>query len=96
MLQIFYCARPTLFKLSPTLLCLPLVTKLASPSFRAFIVKFLPFADVQMLRNMIDIMHSSSVNILKAKKTALQQGDEAVHAQVGRGKDIMSILCVSF
>jgi hypothetical protein len=56
----------------------------------------LPFAGVQMLRNMIDIMHSSSVNILKAKKTALQQGDEAVHAQVGRGKDIMSILCVSF
>ena len=95
-LQIFYCYRPTLFKLSPALLCLPLITKLASPSFRAFIVKFLPFPDVQKLRKMIDIMHLSSVNILKSKKTALQQGDEAVSAQVGRGKDIMSILRVSF
>ena len=45
---------------------------------------------------MIDIMHLSSVNILKSKKTALQQGDKAVSAQVGRGKDIMSILHVSF
>ena len=54
------------------------MTKLGSPSFRGFLVKFLPFRDVQKLRKMIDVMHMSSIGILEAKKTALQQGDEAV------------------
>jgi hypothetical protein len=72
------------------------MTKLGSPSFRGFLVKFLPFRDVKKLRKMVDVMHMSSIGILEAKKTALQQGDEAVLKQVGRGKDLMSILCLSF
>ena len=43
---------------------------------------------------MVDILHMSSINILEAKKRALRHGDENLLAQVGRGKDLMSILCV--
>jgi hypothetical protein len=43
---------------------------------------------------MIDIMDKTSTEIFQSKKVALQQGNEALLKQVGRGKDIMSILCM--
>jgi hypothetical protein len=43
---------------------------------------------------MVDVLHTSSINILEGKKSALRHGDENLLAQVGRGKDLMSILCV--
>jgi hypothetical protein len=89
-----YFHRPTLFGLSLTFPSLPLVTKLGSPSFRGFLVKFLPFSSIQKLRQMVDVLHTSSINILEGKKSALRNGDENLLAQVGRGKDLMSILCV--
>jgi len=55
-------------------------------------VEHFPFEDVQELRQIIDIMHATSVEIVETKKRALEEGDEAVERQVARGKDIMSIL----
>lgn len=40
-------------------------------------------------------MYSTSVSIIDGKRDALEKGDEAVVEQVGRGKDIMSILRMS-
>ena len=38
-------------------------------------------------------MHNStSVEILEAKRRALKEGDAAIAAQIGHGKDILSIL----
>jgi hypothetical protein len=37
-------------------------------------------------------MDKTSVEIYEHKKLALQRGEEAVLQQIGRGKDIMSIL----
>jgi hypothetical protein len=39
-------------------------------------------------------MDRTSIQIFEAKKLALQKGDEAVLQQGGRGKDIVSILCM--
>lgn len=50
---------------------------------------------MQELREIIDIMYNTSVEIFEAKKKALEEGDEAVERQVAKGKDIMSILCGS-
>jgi hypothetical protein len=58
------------------------------------LVKLVPSSRVQKLRGMVDIIEKTSVDIFQSKKAALQQGDEALLKQVGRGKDIMSILCV--
>jgi hypothetical protein len=38
-------------------------------------------------------MHNTSVEIIKSRKMALEEGKEAMDRQVGRGKDIISILC---
>lgn len=45
---------------------------------------------------MVSIIENTSAEILQAKKEALEKGDEAVASQVGKGKDIMSILRMSW
>jgi hypothetical protein len=66
--------------------------KLGPPRFRRFLVDRLPFKNARRLRDIIDIIHNTSVEILEAKRHALQEGDEVVAQQIGPGKDIMSIL----
>lgn len=66
--------------------------KLGPASLRRFILKLLPFATIQKAIKIVDVMDRTSIEVFQAKKAALQQGDEAVLKQVGRGKDIMSIL----
>ena len=73
---------------------LPYIDNIGSPALRRFLVKLVPYGRVQKLREIIDIMEKASVEILQSKKAALQLGDEALLKQVGRGKDIISILCV--
>ncbi len=47
---------------------------------------------MQELREIVDIMHATSVEIFETKKQALEEGNEAVERQVAKGKDVMSIL----
>jgi hypothetical protein len=68
--------------------------KLGPPRFRRFLVDLLPFKNARRLRDIIDIIHNTSVEILEAKRRALKEGDEVVARQIGRGKDIISILSV--
>ena len=56
-----------------------------------------PSKAVRRLRDIIDIFHETSVEILETKKEALRKGDQALAAQIGQGKDVISILCaISF
>ena len=41
------------------------------------------------MRDIVDVLHDTSVEIFETKKKALEEGDEA---QIGQGKDILSIL----
>jgi hypothetical protein len=60
-------------------------------------VGLLPFKNMHKLRDIVDVMHNTSIEILESKKRALKEGDDAVAKQIGGGKDIISILsmCVS-
>lgn len=58
-------------------------------------INILPWKALHKLRDITDIMHNTSVEIIEGKKKALEQGDEAVSRQVGQGKDIISILSSS-
>ncbi|KAF8640256.1 hypothetical protein AX16_010151 [Volvariella volvacea WC 439] len=85
---------PTSFKLFPLRsYVLPWAVKLGTPELRRSIVNLLPWDTLHKLRDMIDIMHETSVEIIEGKKKALREGDEAVARQIGHGKDIISILC---
>lgn len=71
---------------------LPTLVKIGTPRLRRLIVDVLPWKSIRKLRDIIDIMHNTSTEIFDAKKKALEEGNEAVSKQVGRGKDILSIL----
>jgi len=71
---------------------LPIVLKIGTPSFRRWVLDVVPLKNAHILRDMSDYMWALSKEIYEGKKKALEQGDEAVERQIGRGKDIMSIL----
>lgn len=71
---------------------LPTLVKIGTPRLRRLMVDVLPWKSLRKLRDIIDIMHNTSTEIFDAKKKALEEGNEAVSKQVGRGKDILSIL----
>ncbi|TFK25119.1 cytochrome P450 [Coprinopsis marcescibilis] len=74
-------------------LVLPYGANLGSSRFRRFIVDIFPWKAVHKLRDIVDVMHASSVSVYNEKIAALGQGGpEALREQVGEGKDILSIL----
>ncbi|KAJ8081570.1 hypothetical protein PM082_007415 [Marasmius tenuissimus] len=73
------------------LLVTPLV-KIFPPWFLRFFALHLPIRDLQEMRKLSDTMYELSTEIYQGKLRALEAGDEAVHEQMSRGKDIMSIL----
>lgn len=62
------------------------------PGLRRFLLDLTPIANVQRVKDIVDIMDRTSAEILADKKAALASGDEAVLKQVGQGKDLMSVL----
>jgi tRNA A37 methylthiotransferase MiaB len=74
---------------------MPILVKLGTPRFRRFLMGLVPHKAVRRTQEIVDVMDRTSIQIFEHKRLALQQGDEAVLKQVGRGKDIMSILCKS-
>ncbi|KAL0062020.1 hypothetical protein AAF712_011098 [Marasmius tenuissimus] len=73
------------------LLVVHLVKIFPSWLLRLFAVH-LPIRDLQELRKLADYMWELSTEIYQGKLRALEAGDEAVHEQMSRGKDIMSVL----
>jgi hypothetical protein len=59
------------------------------------LVNIIPSKPLHTLRDMIDYMWVLSEEIYEGKKKALAEGDEVVKNQIGRGKDILSILSAS-
>jgi hypothetical protein len=83
---------------------IPYIIPYIPPSLGSQLVSYVPLANVQKLRKVVEKMDQQSRQIYYEKRTALEKGDEAVAQQVGEGKDIMSILsktaslewCISF
>ncbi|KAJ3853442.1 cytochrome P450 [Lentinula lateritia] len=68
------------------------VSRIGTAGLRRFVVNLLPWKDLHHIRDMIDYMHSTAEEIYESKKRAFEMGDEAVSQQIGRGKDLISIL----
>lgn len=84
--------RPALSGILVLRLLLPFLIKLGPAKFRAFLVKIAPSKRVQRIREMIDTMEQTSIEILDIKKRAIEAGDHTLMDQIGQGKDLMSIL----
>lgn len=73
---------------------LPWAVKVGNAAFRRAIAEAIPEKTIRQLVNIVNIMDTTANEVFEIKKTALNKGDEAMLAQIGEGKDIMSILCM--
>lgn len=71
---------------------LPWAVKVGNAAFRRAIAEAIPEKTIRQLVNIVNIMDTTAKEVFEIKKTALNKGDEAMLAQIGEGKDIMSIL----
>ena len=55
-------------------------------------MNLLPWKNLHDLRDVVDVLNNTAIEIFEQKKKALEEGDEVVTQQIGKGKDIMSIL----
>lgn len=74
---------------------LPFFVKFGTPGFRRAVLTSLPFQATKTIVSVSDIMDETSREIFQGKKDALAKGDEAMKNEVGKGKDIMSVLSES-
>lgn len=75
----------------------PYVAFMQHLSFRRALLNHIPWKGLQSVLRIVDTMDTMSTSVYEGKRRALAAGDEAVQEQIGRGKDIMSILraCLS-
>ena len=70
----------------------PYAAKLNAPRLKRFIVDYIPSRRVQEIKKMIDTMRSTSLDIIQAKRDAMNSADPAVVEEMKKKKDIISIL----
>ncbi|KAL1747884.1 cytochrome P450 [Schizophyllum fasciatum] len=71
---------------------LPEVYRIGPAWFRRAVVDIIPSRNLHDIRDKVNSIWNSSLEIFTQKKAALLAGDEAVAQQVSQGKDIMSLL----
>ena len=73
----------------------PSVTAYVPLFIRRAVAPYLPIPGWKKLLHVVNSMDTESKKIFYGKRQALEKGDEAVSAQIGEGRDIMSILSES-
>ncbi|KAL5524315.1 hypothetical protein ACEPAF_9455 [Sanghuangporus sanghuang] len=84
--------QPLLFRLDLFLRILPEAVKVGSSAFRRKVIAMVPWAPVKSLVKIVDTIERHSKDILQRKRVALMKGDKGLKAQIGNGKDVMSVL----
>ncbi|KAJ6532314.1 cytochrome P450 [Mycena vulgaris] len=80
---------PGTFKLALLFPLLPPIMKIPFPSFRRFMINFLPLPPLHHLRDLVDFTDATAVQLVRDRKAAIQKGE--LHLK-DDAKDIMSIL----
>ncbi|CAL1702598.1 unnamed protein product [Somion occarium] len=83
---------PTVSPLFLLMRFMPFFVRFGSPSLRRRLLEMIPLKRIRDCIEISDVLDRTSHEILRAKRAALEAGDQAVSAQIGEGKDIMSIL----
>ncbi|KAL0947926.1 hypothetical protein HGRIS_010557 [Hohenbuehelia grisea] len=84
---------PTVSRLQiAALLLFPWGFSIGSAKFKRWIVDMTPWPTLHKARDMVDLMDSTTRQIYLDKLKAIEEGDEAVSRQIGKGKDIIAVL----
>ena len=85
--------RPTLCKMEfSRSYLLTISLKFGTPKFRRFVMNILPWKNLHEVRDIVDVLDTTAIEIIEGKQKALEEGDEAVTQQISNGNDIISIL----
>ncbi|KAJ7667038.1 cytochrome P450 [Mycena rosella] len=71
---------------------LPFIEKLPFPSFRHFLINFIPIPALHQLRNLVDFTDAAATKLVRDRKAAIKSGEVCVEDDA---KDIMSLLVKS-
>ncbi|KAJ2926779.1 hypothetical protein H1R20_g10302, partial [Candolleomyces eurysporus] len=71
---------------------LPMLNKIGTPAFRKWVMDIVPWKNLHDIRDIINTMNETAVEIIESKKRAIEAGDDSIARQVGRGKDVISTL----
>ncbi|KAH8114788.1 cytochrome P450 [Phellopilus nigrolimitatus] len=73
---------------------LPYAVKIGSPAFRRKVMELAPFDIIKTITSISDTMYNCARGILRQKMLVLEdEAETIVNDQVGKGKDILSVLC---
>ncbi|KAF5328481.1 hypothetical protein D9611_014532 [Ephemerocybe angulata] len=66
--------------------------ELGSPKFRRAVIDAVPWKKLHELRDLVDIMDGTAVEIFESSKRALNDSESDLSKRIGGGKDVMSAL----
>jgi hypothetical protein len=69
-----------------------MILKMGSPRFRRYLLDLIPSRALHELRDIVDVLQATAMEIYEPKEQALAKGDREAEMKVSEGKDIMSIL----
>ncbi|TEB26348.1 cytochrome P450 [Coprinellus micaceus] len=73
------------------MLVFPYVHNLGTPGFQCAVVNLVPWKKLHNIRDMVDVMHHTSLNIFNKVKVVVTN-ENGPSKRIGKGKDIMSAL----
>lgn len=73
------------------MLVFPYVHNLGTPGFQCVVVNLVPWKKLHNIRDMVDMMHHTSLNIFNKVKVVVTN-ENGPSKRIGKGKDIMSAL----
>ncbi|KAJ6553222.1 cytochrome P450 [Mycena capillaripes] len=79
---------PMAFKLQLAIPLLPLLVAIFPPSFRRFMIDFIPLRALHELRDVVDFTDATARELVRDRKAVVNSGN----LDVNEGKDIMSLL----
>ncbi|KAF8835284.1 cytochrome P450 [Paxillus ammoniavirescens] len=83
---------PKVSSMSFFLLLVPFINQVGTASFRRKVMNILPWGTLHGIRDMVDIMHETSIEILKSKRKQCEVDGNLMVDQPTRGADIINIL----
>ncbi|QRV93245.1 cytochrome P450 family protein [Ceratobasidium sp. AG-Ba] len=78
-------------KVAPFGVLLPFIPNIGTPSFRYWLVQYIPIPGVRQLLEARDIQNSQAEEILRARQELLASGHD-LRSEAGRGRDILTLL----
>ncbi|KAJ6588565.1 cytochrome P450 [Mycena capillaripes] len=83
---------PAVAKLVLLFPLLPLVMKIPTPSFRRFMIRFIPLAALHQVRNLVNFTSAFAARLVQDRKAVCQDGQLDIK---DNGRDLMSLLIKS-